>query len=74
MTGDTIKHAGQVSEEDKSSSTDPRLDVLKACAVLHLHVRYVDKSADPKYASQVTHVEKLQAIYICLEKGTGFHT
>ena len=63
-----------MSEEGKSPSSDLRLNVLKARAVLHLHVRYVDKSVDPKNASQATHVEKLQAIYICLEKGTGFHT
>ena len=51
-----------MSEEGKSPF-DPRLDVLEACVVLHLHVRYVIKPADPKNASQVTHVESLQAIY-----------
>ena len=72
MGGDTRKHAGHVSEEGKSSSSDPRLDVLKACAVLHLHVRYFDKSTDPKNASQATHVERLQAIYIMLGEGYRF--
>ena len=69
MSRDTRKHASHVSEEGKSYSSDPRLDVLKACAVLHLHIRYVDKSADPKNASQATHVERLLAIYImpCIE-------
>ena len=64
MGGDTRKHAGHVSEEGKSSLSDPRLDILKACPVLHLHVRYVDKSTDPKNASKATHVERLQAIYM----------
>ena len=57
-----------MSEEGKSPSSDPRLDVLEACAVLHLHVRYVIKPADPKNASQASHVECLQAIYVSLEQ------
>ena len=70
----TRRHAGHMSKEVKSPSSDPRLDVLKACAVLHLHVRYVIKPADPKNALQASHVESLQAIYIRLEQGPGFHT
>ena len=61
-------------EEGKSPSSDPRLDVLDSCAVLHLHVCYVIKPADPKNASQASHVECLQAIYITLEQGPGFRT
>ena len=59
-------------EEGESSSSDPRLDVLKACAVLHLHVRYVIEPADLKNASQTKHVESLQAIYIGFEQGPRF--
>ena len=55
-----------MSEEGKSPF-DPRLDVLEACAVLHLHVRYVIKPDDPKNASQASHVESLQAICISLK-------
>ena len=63
-----------MSEESKLPLSDPRLDVLEACAVLHLHVRYVIKPADPKNASQAWHVECLQVIYISLEQGPGFRT
>ena len=66
MGGDTRKHAGHVTEEGKSFSSDPRLGTLKACPVLHLHVRYANKSADPKNKSQATHVERLQALYMML--------
>ena len=59
-------------EEGRTPSSDPRLDVLEACAVLHLHDRYVIEPADPKDASQATHLESLQAIYISLEQGPGF--
>ena len=54
-------------EKAKSPSSDPRLDVLKACIVLHLHIHYVIKPADSKNTSQVTHMESLQAIYMGLE-------
>ena len=64
MSGDTRRHTGHVSEAGKSPSSDPWLDVLKACAVLH--VRYVIQPADPKNASQGTHVKNLQTIYIGL--------
>ena len=64
MSGDPRLHAGHVSEEGKSPSSDNLLDILKACTVLHLNVRYVVKSADLKNASQAAHVESLQAIYI----------
>ena len=63
-----------MSEEDKSPSSDPRLDILEACAVLHLHVRYVVKSADTKNASHATHVESLQEIYNGLGQGPGLRT
>ena len=65
---------GHESKEGKSSSSDPRLDVLEACAVLHLHVRYVIKLVSPKNVSQTSHAECLQAIYISLEQGPGFRT
>ena len=63
-----------MSKEGKSPSSDPLFAVLKACAVLHLHVRYVIKPADPKNTSQASHVKCLQAIYDSIEQGPGFHT
>ena len=56
-----------MSEEGKSPSSDPRLDVLEACAVLHLHIRHVIKPADSRNVSPASHVQCLQAIYIGLE-------
>ena len=41
---------------------------------MSLHVRYVIKPADSKNASQASHVDCLQAIYISLEQGSGFLT
>ena len=63
-----------MSEEGKSPSSDPWLDVIEACAVLHLHVRYVIKPANSKNASQASYVECQKAIYISLEHGPGFRT
>jgi hypothetical protein len=45
----------------------PRLDVLKACAVFCLHIRYVIKLADPKNVLQATHVKSPRTIDISLE-------
>ena len=63
-----------MSEEGESPSSNPRLDVLEACAIHHLHIRYVIKPADPNNASQATHVKSLQVIYTGLEQGPGFRT
>ena len=65
-------HAGHLSEESKSPSSDPRLDVYKACAVFQLHVRYEIKPADPENTSQVMHAESRHTIDIGLEQGPGF--
>ncbi len=72
MGGDTWLHSGNVSEQSKPSSSNPGLDVLKACAVLHFHIRYVIEPADPENAPQAAHVESLQPIDISLEQGPCF--
>ena len=45
--GDTGLHASNMPKEGKSPPSDSRLDVLQACAVLHLQVCYVIEPADP---------------------------
>ena len=62
-----------MSEEGKSPSSDSNLDVLEACAVFHLHIRHVVKPADPKNASEASHMESLQTIAIGLQ-GPGLRT
>ena len=59
-------------KEGKFPPSDSRLDVLKACAVLHLQVCYVIEPADPEDASQATRVESLQKIDIGIEQGPRF--
>ena len=72
MGGNTGLHAGHVSEEGQSPSSDPRLDVLEAFEVLHLQVCYVIEPADSEDASQATRVKNLQTIDIGLEQGPCF--
>ena len=62
-------HASHVPEEVMYPPSDSRLDVLEACAVLHLQVCYLIEPADPEYAPQATRVKSLQTIDICLEIG-----
>ena len=69
MSRDTGLHASNVPKEGKSPPSDSRLDVLEACAVLHLQVCYVIEPADPYDASQAAHMERLQTIDIGLEQG-----
>ena len=71
MGGDTRRHAGQVSDEGKSPSSDPRLDVFEACVVFHLQVCYVIEPADPEDASQAAHMKRLQTIDIGLQQVFG---
>ena len=70
--GDTGLHASNMAKEGKSPPSDSRLDVLEACAVLHLQVCYVIEPADPEDASQAAHVERLRTIDIGLELGPCF--
>ena len=72
MGGDTGLHAGNMPKEGKSPPSNSRLDVLEACAVLHLQVCYVIEPADPEDASQAAHVERLKTIDIGLEQGSCF--
>ena len=72
MGGDTGLHASNMAKEGKSPPSDSRLNVLEACAVLHLQVCYVIEPADPEDASQAAHVECLQMIDIGLEQGPCF--
>ena len=70
MCGDTGLHASNMAKEGKSPPSDTRLNVLEACAVLHLQVScYVIEPADAEEASQAVHVERLQTIDIGLEQG-----
>jgi hypothetical protein len=69
MGGDTWLHSGHVSEQSKPPTSDPRLDILKTCAVLHFYIRYAIEPADPENAPQAAHVESLQPIDIGLEQG-----
>ena len=62
-----------MSQDGKAPLSDSRLDVLEACAILHLHVLYVVKPADPKNASEASHMESLQTIAIGLQ-GPGLRT
>ena len=70
--GDTGLHASNMPKEGKSPSSDSRLDVHKACAVLHLQVCYLIEPADSDNASQAAHVKRLQTIDIGLEQGPCF--
>ena len=73
MGVDTGLHASYVPEESQSPSSDLRLDVLEACAVLDFQVCYMIKPADLKNAQQATHVKSLQTIDIGgLEQGPCF--
>ena len=63
-----------MSKEGKSPLPDPGLNALKACAIFHLHIRYMINPADPKNASQAMHVKSLQTIDIGLEQGPDFGT
>ena len=72
MGGDTGLHESDVSKEGKSPPSDSRLNVLEACAVLHLQVCYVIEPVDPEDASQAAHMKRLQTIDIGLEQGPCF--
>ena len=72
MGGDTGLHASNMPKEGKSPPSDSCLDILKACAVLHLQACYVIEPADPEDASQAAHMERLQTIDIGLEQGPCF--
>ena len=72
MGGDTGLHASNMPKEGKSPPSDSRLDVLEACAVLHLQVCYVIEPADPEDVLQAVHMKRLQTIDIGLEEGPCF--
>ncbi len=53
MNADTRLQVDHWSKRSKPSTSDPRLDVLKTRAVLHCHIRYVIKPADPRMRRKV---------------------
>ncbi len=72
MGGDTWLYSGHMSEQSKPPTSNPRLNILKTCAVLHFYIRYVIEPVDPENAPKAAQVESLQPIDISLEQGPRF--